>query len=343
MTFVRPIILFCVLSFVACDSKDGGKAPRLPLNDGRSIPALGLGTFLGFDENGQKEVLKNEVALPVTNALNSGYRLIDTAQLYNNEDQVGEAVRSSSVPREDIFIVTKLATSRTREPVKALQDSLKLMNLTYVDLYLIHFPIAFTPDHKSFDVVDYLDTWKGMEEAQKLGLTKSIGISNFNISQIERLLANCEVKPAALEVEVNLNLAQNKLIDFCKKNDIAVIAYSPFGGLFSKGTVAPPPRADDPVLKTMAEKYGKTTPQIALRYLVQKGVVPIPKSTRKEKIEENIDVFDFELTAEEMETLGKFNKDYRTVWPTFWQDHPYFPFEKTDKPADNLFAPKPKN
>ncbi|KAJ2939312.1 hypothetical protein O0L34_g13409 [Tuta absoluta] len=343
MTFVRILILFSVLSLVVCDSKDGGKAPRLTLNDGRSIPALGLGTFLGFDENGQKEVQKNEVALPVTNALNSGYRLIDTAQLYNNEDQVGAAVRSSPVPREDIFIVTKLATSRTREPVKALQDSLRLMNLSYVDLYLIHFPIAFKPDHKAFDVVDYLDTWKGMEEAKKLGLTKSIGISNFNVSQIERLLANCESKPAVLQVEVNLNLAQNKLIDFCKKNDIVVMAYSPFGGLFGKGTDAPPPRADDPVLMAMAKKYGKTTPQIALRYLVQKGVVPIPKSTRKEKIEENINVFDFELTSEEIETLGKFNKDYRTVWPTFWQDHPYFPFEKTDKPAVNLFAPKPKN
>ncbi|KAI5642229.1 aldo/keto reductase family domain-containing protein [Phthorimaea operculella] len=322
-----------------CDL-NGKLPPRLSLNDCGSIPALGLGTFLGFDENGQKEVLKDEVKNAVLYALDSGYRLVDTAQAYKNEDQIGEAVRSSSVDREEMFIVTKLASNRQREPVEALKDSLKLMNLSYVDLYLIHSPAAFAPDDKTYDAVDYLETWKGMEQAKKLGLTKSIGISNFNISQIERLLANCEVKPTVLQVEVNLNLAQNKLIDFCKQHDIVVMAYSPFGGLFSKDTKAPSPRADDPVLMEIAKRHGKTTPQIALRYLVQKGVVPIPKSIRKEKIAENIDVFDFELTPEEMDTLGKFNKDYRTVWPTYFQDHPYFPFEKSDELGPNIFAPK---
>ncbi|KAJ2943024.1 hypothetical protein O0L34_g15217 [Tuta absoluta] len=337
MAVLRVLTLLSALSLVICDP------PRLPLNDGGSIPALGLGTFLGFDENGQKEVLMDEVKNAVTFALDTGYRLLDTAQAYKNEDQIGQAVQSSSADRQDIFIVTKLASNRQREPVEALKDSLKLMNLTYVDLYLIHSPVAFTPDHKAFDVVDYLDTWKGMEQAKTLGLTKSIGISNFNISQIERLLTNCEIKPSVLQVEVNLNLAQNSLIDFCKQHDIVVMAYSPFGGLFNKDSKAPPPRAEDPVLAEIAKKHGKTTPQIALRYLVQKGVVPIPKSIRREKIVENIDVFNFELTPEEMDTLGKFNKDYRTVWPTYWQDHPYFPFEKSDKPEPNIFAPKPKN
>ncbi|XP_052757069.1 aldo-keto reductase AKR2E4-like [Galleria mellonella] len=323
-----------------CDEKDGGVAPRVLLNDGNTIPSLGLGTFLGFDENGQKAVKDGEVERPVTWALQSGYRMLDTAAAYLNEEQIGNAIRKSSIPRENIFVVTKLASNKQRDVVSAIKESLSRLNLTYVDLYLIHNPVAFKPDHSGFDVIDYLDTWKGMEETQRLGLTKSIGLSNFNISQIERVLANCVIKPSVLQVEVNLNLAQNKLIDFCKAHNIAVMAYTPFGALFDAGDVPPPPRVNDPILIKMADRYNKTTPQIVLRYLVQRGVIPIPKSVNKERIEQNIDVFDFALTAEDMETLGKFNKDYRTVHPSFWQEHPYYPFEKVDKPAPDLFKPK---
>ncbi|KPJ16304.1 Alcohol dehydrogenase [NADP+] [Papilio machaon] len=355
------------------------------------MPVIGLGTFLGFDENGQKQVKDSEVELPVMWALNSGYRLIDTASLYFNEEQVGRGIHKSSVPRENVFIVTKvlrhhqltteclgaypelgltspqstgpLGLNEQRHVLDALRASLARLNTSYVDLYLIHNPVALKADHSGFDVVDYVDTWRSMEEAKTLGLAKSIGISNFNISQIDRLLDNCHIKPAVLQVEadhsgfdvvdyvdtwrsmeeaktlglaksigisnfnisqidrlldnchikpavlqveVNLNLAQNKLIEHVKKENITVMAYTPFGGLFSKSQGPPPPRKDHPALVKLANKYGKTTPQIVLRYLVQRGVIPIPKTVHKERVKENIDIFDFELKPEEMKLLGNF-------------------------------------
>ncbi|XP_075988355.1 aldo-keto reductase AKR2E4-like [Anticarsia gemmatalis] len=334
------LFILLSLSSVLCDEKDGGKAYRIPLNDGNSIPAIGLGTFLGFDDKGQKKVSEHEVEYPVKWALDAGYRMIDTAAAYHDEEQVGAGVRSSSVPRENVFIVTKLPWDEKRDVVGSLKKSLARLNMSYVDLYLIHFPISIKPDFSEYDIIDYLDTWKGMEETKNLGLAKSIGISNFNTSQIDRLLANCQIKPAVLQIEVNLNLAQERLISLCKNHNITVMAYTPFGSLFSKDTKPPPPRADDPVLVEMAKKYGKTTPQIVLRYLIQKGVVPIPKTLHKNRVEENIDVFDFTLTDEEYNTLSKFNKDYRVVFPSFWQDHPYYPFEKVDVPAPDLFKGK---
>ncbi|XP_060808602.1 aldo-keto reductase AKR2E4-like [Amyelois transitella] len=337
------LLAFC-FSSVFCfqiGENDGGTAPRVPMNDGNSIPTLGLGTFLGFDESGQKEVKEKEVENQVTWALDAGYRLIDTASAYHTESQIGVAIKKSSIPRENIFLVTKLASHEQRNVVESLRQSLSRLNMTYVDLYLIHTPVTFKEDFSSFDDIDYLDTWKGMEEAQRLGLTKSIGISNFNIDQIKRLLENCNVKPAVLQVEVNLNLAQDKLLDFCKSNGIVVMAYTPLGSLFDSSGKPPPPRHDDTALVTIAEKYGKTTPQIVLRYLTQRGVIPIPKSVNKKRIEENINIFDFQLSAEDMEILAKFNADYRTVFPSFWQEHPYYPFEKKDVPDPDPFKGKP--
>ncbi|XP_068621703.1 aldo-keto reductase AKR2E4-like [Battus philenor] len=332
------LILFSSIFHAFCDEIDGGKAPRVLLNDGNTIPVFGFGTFLGFDEKGRKYSEQNETENSVLWALNAGYRLIDTASLYLNEDQVGRGIQKSNVPRENVYIVTKLGQNEQRHVIEALRGSLARLNTSYVDLYLIHFPVALKPDLVEIDVVDYVDTWKGMEEAKRLGLAKSIGISNFNISQIDRLLANCEIKPAVLQVEVNLNLAQDKLIEHAKKQGMAVMAYSPFGGLFSKSDIPPPPRKDHPILKNIAKKYGKTTPQIVLHYLVQRGLIPIPKSLHKERVEENIDIFDFQLTDDEMQTLSEFNKDYRTVWPSYWQDHPYYPFEKKDVPDKNEFT-----
>ncbi|VVC89700.1 unnamed protein product [Leptidea sinapis] len=338
------ILSFCLLSIiyiVKCDVTDGGKAPRIQLNDGNMMPVMGLGTFLGFDEKGQKEVREKEVELPVLWALKAGYRMLDTASAYNNEEQVGKAIQRSNVPRKDVFIVTKLGSHEQREVLSSLRASLDRLNTTYIDLYLIHNPVAYKPDKSGYDIVDYLDTWKAMEQAKKMGLARSIGISNFNITMMERLLAHCQIKPSVLQVEVNVNLAQNKLLEFTKREGIEVMAYAPFGSLFVKDSGPPPPRVNDPGLVKMAQKYRKTVPQIVLRYLVQRGVIPIPKSVRKEKIVENINIFDFELSTEEMDEISKFNKDYRVVWPSFWQDHPYYPFEKKDKPDPDLFKPKP--
>ncbi|XP_045457612.1 aldo-keto reductase AKR2E4-like [Melitaea cinxia] len=335
--FYFCVIFTCLVFNALCDEFDGGKAPRIVLNDGNKIPAMGLGTFLGFDEHGVKKVGERESELPATWALNSGYRLFDTAPIYRNEDQIGLAVRNSGIPRDKVFIVTKLDTHEQRTVIPALKRSLKRLNMSYVDLFLIHFPIAFKPDSDEYDVVDYLDTWKGMEEAKRLGLTKSIGVCNFNMSQLVRLMANSEIKPAVLQVELNLNLAQNQLLNFARNHNITVMAYKPFGSLFSSSSEAPPPRTNDPILESLGKKYGKTAPQITIRYLIQRGVIPIPKSVHKERIEKNIDVFDFELTSDEMDTLDKFNKNYRTVWPSFWQDHPYYPFEQKDVPDPNIF------
>ncbi|XP_063391290.1 uncharacterized protein LOC134676839 [Cydia fagiglandana] len=334
------LLLAGLFAVALCDEKDGGKAPRLPLNDGNSMPAMGLGTFLGFDENGQKEAKSMEVENAVSWALDAGYRMIDTASAYNNEVQVGRGVKNSTVPREHVFLVTKLGGNEKRDVVGALRKSLERLNMSYVDLYLIHNPVSFTPDHKQYDVIDYLDTWRQMEQTKKLGLAKSIGVSNFNISQMDRLLANCEIKPSVLQVEVNLNLAQNDILQYCQRHNIAVMAYTPFGNLFSADKAPPPPRASDPTLKAMATKYKKSVAQIVLRYLVQTGVAPIPKSVNKPRIEQNIDIFDFTLTPEEIQILSGFNKNYRTVWPSFWQDHPYYPFEQKAVPDPDLFNPK---
>ncbi|XP_063835717.1 aldo-keto reductase AKR2E4-like [Ostrinia nubilalis] len=335
--------VFLVASFLTssyCDDMDGGKAPRFRMNDGKTIPTFGLGTFLGFDEKGQKEAEENEVENAVTWALDAGYRLIDTAALYRNEEQVGQALMKTKVPREHIFVVTKLASNEKRDVVGALRKSLERFNQSYVDLYLIHIPVSFTPDESAFEVIDYLDTWKEMEEAKNLGLAKSIGVSNFNISQMERLMQNCKIRPSVLQVEVNLNLAQNELVHYCHRENVVVMAYTPFGSLFSHDASAPAPRMDDPVLVELAERYGKTVPQIVLNNLVSRGLVLIPKSVHKERIEENIDIFDFRLTTMDLETLGKFNKDYRVVNPSFWQDHPYYPFEKVDNPKPDPFKGK---
>uniref|UniRef100_A0A2H1UZN2 SFRICE_035259 n=1 Tax=Spodoptera frugiperda TaxID=7108 RepID=A0A2H1UZN2_SPOFR len=233
----------------------------------------------------------------------------------------------------------QLSTSESRNVVGSLRGSLARLNMSYVDLYLIHSTISIKPDHSGFDIIDYLDTWRGMEEAKRLGLARSIGVSNFNVSQIQRLMAHCQIKPSVLQVEVNLNLAQNKLVDYCKSQDIVVMAFSPFGSLFSRDLPPrpPAPRANDPILVGMANKYNKTTPQIVLKYLVQRGLVPIPKSLNRLRIQQNIQIFDFQLTDEEMHTLSEFNRDYRIFFPTFWQDHPYYPFERVDRPGPSLF------
>ncbi|XP_059058956.1 aldo-keto reductase AKR2E4-like [Achroia grisella] len=311
--------------------------PQIKLNDGREIPGFGLGTWLGIAKGGQglEPVKDDSVQKAVEWAIDAGYRHIDTARIYETEQQIGEAIKKKiaegTVKREELFITTKLwndAHARD-EVVPALRQSLKELNLDYVDLYLIHWPLAhFT--NLTFEIIDYLDTWEGMVEAQQLGLTKSIGVSNFNKDQLERLISNSKVKPAALQIEVNLNLQQSVLRDYCKEHNIAVTGYTPFGSLFPSKAApnAPPPRVDDPALVKIAKKYNKSVPQIALRYLVDLGVIPIPKSTTKSRLEQNIDVFDFELTQPEKDLMKSYDRGYRSVEPKMWIQHPEYPFEK---------------
>nr|WJJ70440.1 venom protein U-MPTX.17-Mc32 [Megalopyge crispata] len=326
-------MLLLSLALIALFSNTKGEVVSVPLvklHDGHEMPALALGTWLG--KNGKPT--GNEVEQAVLWAIESGYKHIDTAYIYGIEDQVGRALTKKlgeGLKREDIFITTKLWNSfHAREAVvPALRNSLKSLNLEYVDLYLIHWPLGEYPN-RTLEYTDYLDTWKGMIEAKSLGLTKSIGVSNFNQQMIERILQNGLEKPVALQIELNLNLQQPELLSYCKKNDIVPMAYTPFGSLFyNKASAdAPPPRIDTPELVEVARAHNKTVPQVALRYLLNLGAVPLPKSVTKARIEQNLDVFDFQLSPQETELLRSYDKHFRTIPQIKWRDHPYYPFEK---------------
>ncbi|KAI8442003.1 hypothetical protein MSG28_005658 [Choristoneura fumiferana] len=306
------------------------QAPVLELNDGNKIPVVALGTGRGTAAGAAID----EVRHAVYQAIKAGYRHIDTAAIYQDEPQVGQgiadAIAEGLVKREDLFVTTKLWSDKHAqdEVVPALRESLGRLGLDYVDLYLIHFPIALKADGSASDI-DYVETWRGMEEAKKQGLAKSIGVSNFNSAQIDRLISNSQIKPAVNQIEVNPSLTQEPLVSHCQELGIAVMAYSPFGFLVTrKVNTSPPPRIDDPSLVAMGKKYGKSTGQIVLRYLIDRGLIIIPKSANEQRIAENIDLFDFSLTKEEIATIGQFNKNIRVIEPIRWKDYPNYPFEK---------------
>ncbi|XP_072934253.1 aldo-keto reductase AKR2E4-like [Epargyreus clarus] len=307
------------------------KAPCIELSDGKQMPVVALGTGRGTaKETESVDVVRQAVYW----AIEAGYRHIDTAAIYEDESEVGQgiadAIAKGLVKREELFVTTKLWSDKHRQDqvVPALRESLSKLGLDYIDLYLVHFPVAIKPDY-SPDDIDYLETWRGMEEAKALGLARSIGVSNFNAKQLDRLIANCKVRPVVNEIEVNPTNTQIDLVTHCQAQAVAVMAYSPFGFLVSRGTSnAPPPRVDDPLLVSMAQKYGKTTSQIVLRYLIERGLTPIPKSTNKKRIAQNIDLFDFSLTPQEVAQINNFNKNVRVIDMADWKDYPNFPFNE---------------
>ncbi|RVE40979.1 hypothetical protein evm_014370 [Chilo suppressalis] len=270
-------------------------------------------------------------------AIDLGYRHIDTAYTYKVEDQVGRALRmkiEGGMKREDVYVTTKLWNDRHARDavVPALRQSLQALNLSYVDLYLIHWPIGQFAN-LTFDYTDYLETWRGMTDAKQLGLTKSIGVSNFNQSQIERILDSGLETPAVLQVEVNLNLQQPELLSYCKTKGITVMGYTPFGSLFhtKARSDAPPPRINDSQMSTIAANHNKTVTQIVLRYLIDIGVIPIPKALSYNHLASNIDIYDFNLTETERSILKAFDKGYRTIPQLKWIEHPYYPFQKANR------------
>jgi len=308
--------------------------PKVKLNDGNEIPIFGLGTW-----KSQPDAVKNAVI----DAVKAGYRHIDCAFVYGNEGEVGEALtqlfKEGIVKREDLFITSKLwnvfHSTNLVEP--ALRKTLELLKTTYLDLYLIHWPFGYAEGRGNFPVdedqkvqtsdVDYLDTWKGMEHVKKLGLTKSIGISNFNHEQTERILASCTVPPAVNQVECHPYLAQKKLIEFCKTKKIVVTAYSPLGSP-DRPWAKPgdPSLMEDPKVKKIADKYGKTPAQVLIRFQIDRGVVVIPKSVTKARIVDNMKVFDFKLTPEEIKEIEGFDRGYRFCALEWIKDHKYYPF-----------------
>ncbi|KAL0859326.1 hypothetical protein ABMA27_011126 [Loxostege sticticalis] len=334
----------CVLVLLPLSMVVGVEVPKLKMNNGKEMPALALGTYLGFGQDGPVKSENNMLRDAVIHALNVGYRHIDTAAIYETEAEIGEALKmkldNGELKREDLFITTKLwNTHHKREQVsEALKESLKKLGLDYVDLYLVHWPMGLNEDYTESDT-DYMDTWRGMEDVHRLGLAKSIGVSNFNKEQLTRLLREGSIKPSALQIEVHPQIIQKELVGFAESEGIVVMGYSPFGSLVMRfGMLFPGPKPTDPVLVDIAKKYGKTTPQVVLRWLVDRNIVPVPKSVNPKRLEENINIFDFKLTEEDIEKINEYNSNTRYTLPSFWQDHPYYPFEKIENPAANPFV-----
>ncbi|XP_053608077.1 aldo-keto reductase AKR2E4-like [Plodia interpunctella] len=323
-------------------STSDGDPTVFRLNDGNDIPVIALGTSLGHLADGTRVLpVNHSLAKAVQWALEAGYRHVDTASLYRVEDEVGLGVRryvtDNDKDRSHVYITGKLWNDahERAEVIPALRKSLEDLQMDYLDLYLVHYPMAYKKNG-SISLTDYLETWKGMEDAKMLNLTRSIGVSNFNLSQMQRLWDNSKIKPAVLQIEVNPTITQDELTAWCAEHGVVVMAYSPFGGVFGRKPDAPPPRSDDPVLTEIGNRHNKTVPQILLRYLVDRHIVALPRSTNKERIKSNIKIFDFKLSPEEISTISQFNKNYRLRTPAKWYDHPHFPFEKKNLTQEQI-------
>ncbi|MBH0169958.1 aldo/keto reductase [Fictibacillus sp. 18YEL24] len=259
---------------------------RAVLHNGVQMPWVGLGVYKAEDGD--------EVIQSIKWALDAGYRSIDTASLYDNETGVGQAIAESNVPREEIFITTKVwNTDQGYEKTLAAFDaSLERLGLDYVDLYLIHWPVPGK----------YKETWKALEKIYNEGRVKAIGVSNFKQHHLEDLMREAEIKPMVNQVEYHPRLSQEKLLAFCKEQGIQLEAWRPL----LKGEIF-----EEPTLVELADKYNKSVAQIILRWDLQNGVVTIPKSVTQHRIEENIELFDFELSNEDMTRISALNQDKR--------------------------------
>ena len=257
------------------------------LNNGVEMPLFGLGVF---------RVSKEDTIAPVRWALEAGYRSIDTAAFYDNEEEVGIGVRESGAKREDLFITTKLWNTEQgyESTLKAAELSNKKLGLDYIDLYLIHWP--------GFDRARIADTFRAMKKLMDDGVVRAIGVSNFNEHHIEALIEDTGIVPAVNQIEIHADFAQHALRDWCQSKGVVVEAWRPL----NKGEVD-----KEDVIMALAAKYGKTPAQIALRWHVQHGVVVIPKTIRKERIIENASIWDFELSAEDMALMDKVDRGNR--------------------------------
>ncbi|MEV0698811.1 aldo/keto reductase [Saccharopolyspora sp. NPDC050389] len=256
------------------------QVPNITLNTGAQMPQLGYGVF---------QVPADEVVGPVLAALQAGYRSIDTAAVYGNEEGVGKAIAESGLKREDLFVTTKLWNDSQGydSTLKAFDESLTKLGLDYVDLYLIHWPVAAKDK--------YVDTWKAFQQLHADGRAKAIGVSNFQIPHLRRLFEETDVVPAVNQIELHPNLPQAELRAFHAEHGIATEAWSPLGQ--GKGLL------DDAALAALAEKYGKSPAQIVLRWQIQLGNIAIPKSVTPSRIKENIEVFDFELADDDVAAI----------------------------------------
>jgi 2,5-diketo-D-gluconate reductase A len=262
--------------------------PAVELNNGVRIPQFGFGVF---------QIPPEETAQAVRTALEAGYRHIDTAQMYRNEEGVGAGIAESGVAREDVFVTTKLANDAHGHDnaITALEGSLRRLGFEYVDLYLIHWPLP----HKD----NYVRTWQGFEDILRAGKARAIGVSNFQPAHLDRLAEETSVVPAVNQIELHPALQQTELRGYHQEHGIATEAWSP---------LAQAEVLDDPVLTDLAEKHGRTAAQVVLRWHIQLGTIVFPKSSSPERIRQNIDVFGFELDDEDMTAIGKLDAGRRT-------------------------------
>ncbi|XP_013199000.2 aldo-keto reductase family 1 member B1 isoform X1 [Amyelois transitella] len=313
--------------------------PLVKFNNGLSIPILGLGTW---------QSKPGEVGKAVCDAIDIGYRHIDCAHLYLNEKEIGEAIkkkiRSGIVKREDLFITSKIWNTYHHPDwvEKAVRISLDDLQLDYLDLYLIHWPMAYKegtdpfPEDRNgkiiYSDVDYVDTWKAMEKLVEKGLVRSIGLSNFNTKQVQRILDAAKIKPVTNQVECHPYLYQKKLFNFCKERGVTLTAYSPLGS--PQRPWAKPGDInvlDTAIIKAIAAKYNKSPAQVLIRCAIDRGIVVIPKSTTRSRIAENFNVFDFKLTPTDLEQIASLDCNGRLIPQAEGREHKDHPFAHGDE------------
>ncbi|MFA5841321.1 MAG: aldo/keto reductase [Candidatus Paceibacterota bacterium] len=313
----------------------------LILNTGVPMPTIGLGTWKSMPDKAGQAV---DYALS-----ECGYRHIDCAAIYRNEKEIGKVFKkifeNKIRNREDVFITSKLWNTdhRKSDVRKACEETLADLNLEYLDLYLMHWGIAIPPnkvsgnnplerlneqlDENGFLITEKIsvrETWEAMEELVESGLVKAIGVANFTAPMLVDLLSYAKIKPAVNQIEVHAYLQQTELINFCKYNNIVVTAYSPLGSPGNFKDKGFPVLSEDTLIKEIAERHDKSPAQILIRWGIQEKRVVIPKSVTPERIKENIDVFGFELSSEEMKEIASLNKNLRFVDPYKWWKIPYF-------------------
>lgn len=264
--------------------------PDIMLNNGRTIPQFGFGVF---------QIRPEDTTAAVAAALQAGYRHIDTAEMYGNEKQVGDAIARSGLDRSDVFVTTKLGNDAHApdDARRAFGESLSALGFDYVDLFLIHWPLPTRYDG------DYVSTWETLVEFYRDGRARSIGVSNFQPHHLRRLHEESQTRPAVNQVEVHPFLTQPGLRAFCAEHEIAVEAWSPL----AQGRVL-----GDPEIVSIADRVGKTPAQVVLRWHVERGDIIFPKSVTPARIQENIDIFDFELSGEDVETISALDRGERT-------------------------------
>lgn len=261
----------------------------IKLNNNVEIPSLGFGVYLAKPGK--------ETFNAVTWALEAGYRHIDTARAYKNEGDVGKAIKESNIKREDVFITTKLWNEDQgyESALKAFDASMDELGFDYVDMYLIHWPLEGKRR----------ESWRALEKIYKEGRAKTIGVSNYTIKHLKEMDNYAEIKPAMNQVEFHPFLYQEDLLEYCRIKNVQLEAYSP---------LARAEKLDDPNVKEIAKNYSKTPAQIMIRWSLQHDIVVIPKSVHKDRIRENADIFDFEISDADMEKLNSLNEEYRIAW-----------------------------